>query len=1051
MSSLLSACGSTWKYQTDQDAGEFDTESGGAKEKAAHKDDRRIWIFFNDIFVGNLGDLQDLAEAQRLPYLLRQHCRLNSCTALAPKVFDEIISYPGQQRGQILMYVLPGCSYCASARKLFARKGVRCSVVDLTVHPERAADMKGTTVPEIYFNEKHMGGFDDMKHLDRLGKLDNLIDVCLATPTSVDAPRSDSFHGEMKSRERPSLIGVANSNTFESESWVSLIGRIMEELISAGADLENLTDNMGNPAFTETAAVTWFKDKYTQLSESSELISGQDNELWSDVRTQLSVAHMWKDKTRTVAIIDAFIWAVHIVLLVLAVINAFAMDDEAGYRAQLGIATRINGKPYDFTEQPNKRYADTDNRQDVWNFMGADGLLGNVFDLNGFYTRPENKTGDAVHLPDNIATHGQYKFTVRGLRLLGNVRLRQLRVPCTRAAACHVCPFVPDSHQDVRDGVSSLDRQCMGNFDRNTPSGQSKDRIVGVSTKTAYKWSDEGKVPGFYAAASSSIWYPEAGSTIVVFPNNRTEALTLLSQLEADEFIDLCTRLVVIEFTVVNDAEALILTYRAAIETTSAGFFEPSSEISVSRHRTSASDFAFEVILLLHFLALVVAEMFECTRGWPDADVVSTVSSTGNAIHWYKPKHVKAKPYAFAFREAGYYGPGYYRLSELREIEDGIIFGDDMIIDKMEFADGKQVTKGSRINMNSDKNKNISGYTNAAVSAATDPIQNKCWGQRRWPRYLLYSWFNAQDLMHSLVLLCFASTIVAKVAVIVDEHSLRDEVSAAINAASTAGVGLSEHQWFPATSFHLAQSAKRLRIAVGILLFLSCIELLFKLSFLHGVAVFLRIIERMILKLRSFTLVLFSLLLAFGLMGWVFFGNHVAVYNTIPMAMLELVGGASINGLPAWSATHTVDRTMAAVFHLLFVVFFFFLMTNLLISVMTEGYEAVRERSNRVWAFVQFNQLKDQMATGAPRRSILQVVYCCCRIHRVHDQYMGKKQPQDKSEAIFMEFAAELKMLEAGIEDKNRYKLKSRIGKSLVMWLEEVRRRRWQGRLADSK
>ena len=88
----------------------------------------------------------------------------------------------------------------------------------------------------------------------------------------------------------------------------------------------------------------------------------------------------------------------------------------------------------------------------------------------------------------------------------------------------------------------------------------------------------------------------------------------------------------------------------------------------------------------------------------------------------------------------------------------------------------------------------------------------------------------------------------------VGEQSLQDEVSAAIQAASTAGVGLSEHQWFPATSFHLAQSVKRFRIAVGILIFLSCIELLFKLSFLHGVAVFLRIIERMILKLRSFSI-----------------------------------------------------------------------------------------------------------------------------------------------------------------------------------------------------
>lgn len=29
--------------------------------------------------------------------------------------------------------------------------------------------MIGTTVPEIYFNERHMGGFSDVKLLDNLG------------------------------------------------------------------------------------------------------------------------------------------------------------------------------------------------------------------------------------------------------------------------------------------------------------------------------------------------------------------------------------------------------------------------------------------------------------------------------------------------------------------------------------------------------------------------------------------------------------------------------------------------------------------------------------------------------------------------------------------------------------------------------------------------------------------------------------------------------------------------------------------------------------------
>ena len=335
-----------------------------------------------------------------------------------------------------------------------------------------------------------------------------------------------------------------------------------------------------------------------------------------------------------------------------------------------------------------------------------------------------------------------------------------------------------------------------------------------------------------------------------------------------------------------------------------------------------------------------------------------------------------------------------------------------------------------------------------------DPIPHIFGSRFRYPRYLLNSWFNAHDLLHSVLLLCYAFAVGTKIAVLSAENALRDEVSAATKAATSAGEGLSDYVWFPAQSFYLARASMYLRASVALLLFFSCIELLFKLSFLHGVAVFLRVIERMILKLRSFTLVAVSILLAFSLMVWVMFGNYIAVYNTIPMAMLELVGGASINGLPSWSETHATDRIMATVFHMLFVIFFFFLLTNLLIAVMTEGYEAVRDRSSREWAFVQFVQLKDQIDTGGPRRSVLQLVCCCCRRHGKLRQCRlvgsestasGKGGTRAAKPLIFDDFgafAAELRCLEAGMyQDRRRFVPKSRIGKALVAWLDESRRR----------
>ena len=501
-----------------------------------------------------------------------------------------------------------------------------------------------------------------------------------------------------------------------------------------------------------------------------------------------------------------------------------------------------------------------------------------------------------------------------------------------------------------------------------------------------------------------------------------------------------------VEFAVVNDAESLVVTFRATVEFTSAGFVQPAQEIHVSRHRTSAYVTTLEIILLLHFVALLVAEMFECQRGWPASQQEMAEKDAVSGPMWYAPKREGSKPYGFAYRQAGYYGPGYYRLSELQEFEQGGYATEANMIG----SGGVGGVGGARV------------LHTATATATADPIPHILGSRFRWPRYLLNSWFNAHDMLHSLLLLCFAFTVGTKIVVLSAEAALRAEVSAAVEAAAAAGMGLSEHIWFPAQAFHLARAANVLRFAVGLLLFLSCIELLFKLSFLHGVAVFLRIIERMILKLRSFTLVVICILLAFGLMAWVLFGNHVAVYNTIPMAMLELVGGASINGLPAWPETHAADRITATVFHLLFVIFFFFLLTNLLIAVMTEGYEAVRERSSRVWAFVQFVQLKDQIDTGGPRRSALRLVCCCCRCWRerrrygggVDDRGVGDEEAPPSSKALFQTFAAEIRFLEAGrgAQDRQnsssteisnkRYVPTSRIGKTLVAWLNETRRRR---------
>lgn len=78
------------------------------------------------------------------------------------------------------MYSTAYCPYCIRAKQLLIRKGVRISrEIALDRHPELRAAMVARsgrkTVPQIFINGRHVGGFDDLAELERSGALDGLL------------------------------------------------------------------------------------------------------------------------------------------------------------------------------------------------------------------------------------------------------------------------------------------------------------------------------------------------------------------------------------------------------------------------------------------------------------------------------------------------------------------------------------------------------------------------------------------------------------------------------------------------------------------------------------------------------------------------------------------------------------------------------------------------------------------------------------------------------------------------------------------------------------
>ena len=80
----------------------------------------------------------------------------------------------------VTMYATAVCPYCIRAEQLLHRKWVvEIENIRVDLQPElRTAMMERTgrrTVPQIFIDGEHIGGYDDLASLNHAGKLDALL------------------------------------------------------------------------------------------------------------------------------------------------------------------------------------------------------------------------------------------------------------------------------------------------------------------------------------------------------------------------------------------------------------------------------------------------------------------------------------------------------------------------------------------------------------------------------------------------------------------------------------------------------------------------------------------------------------------------------------------------------------------------------------------------------------------------------------------------------------------------------------------------------------
>lgn len=78
-----------------------------------------------------------------------------------------------------IIYSSAICPYCVAAKNFLRSKGIAYEEVRIDLDPVRREEMlskaRRTSVPQIFFGDVHIGGFDDLVASDRSGRLAEIL------------------------------------------------------------------------------------------------------------------------------------------------------------------------------------------------------------------------------------------------------------------------------------------------------------------------------------------------------------------------------------------------------------------------------------------------------------------------------------------------------------------------------------------------------------------------------------------------------------------------------------------------------------------------------------------------------------------------------------------------------------------------------------------------------------------------------------------------------------------------------------------------------------
>ena len=80
----------------------------------------------------------------------------------------------------ITMYTGPLCNFCEAAKRLLIRNNLNYKEIDIStkdgLRDEMIKKANGKrTIPQIFFDDYHIGGYQELRELEKKNELDNLL------------------------------------------------------------------------------------------------------------------------------------------------------------------------------------------------------------------------------------------------------------------------------------------------------------------------------------------------------------------------------------------------------------------------------------------------------------------------------------------------------------------------------------------------------------------------------------------------------------------------------------------------------------------------------------------------------------------------------------------------------------------------------------------------------------------------------------------------------------------------------------------------------------